>query len=208
MSLPITQQQAMKAAHWLKTNFSASIEQALHENPLLSLNGFTIDTICGIACQETAYFWLNFIDKKSPAEILGRCVLDASGDFPNTQRSAFPKNTAAFQKKYGDEFTNMLINEANLTRALRGFGPKNWVYKGYGLFQYDLQYVVSNESFFREKKWYSFDECIKNVMRELTTKWNIHKNMWKTIKGYNGSGENASRYANNVVQFTAYSATV
>jgi hypothetical protein len=29
--------------------------------------------------------------------------------------------------------------EANDTRKLRGFGPQHWVYKGYGLFQYDLQ---------------------------------------------------------------------
>jgi hypothetical protein len=87
----------------------------------------------------TAYFWLNFIDKKSVADVLARCVLDASGDYPGTERSAFPKNTHAFTAKYGDAFANMLIAEANATRKWRGFGPAAWVYKGYGLFQFDLQ---------------------------------------------------------------------
>ena len=26
---------------------------------------------------------------------------------------------------------------------MRGFGPKEWVYKGYGIFQYDLQAVMA-----------------------------------------------------------------
>jgi len=133
MSLPITKQQGGKAVTWMKTNFRTEIALAIKGTP------FTVDHICAIACQETAYFWLNFIDKKSVADVLARCVLDASGDYPGTERSAFPKNTHAFTAKYGDAFANMLIAEANATRKWRGFGPAAWVYKGYGLFQFDLQ---------------------------------------------------------------------
>src|ERR1700730_5227652 len=101
MSLPITKDQAHKVAHWMKSNFGAAIQSAVSGTP------FSLDLICGIACQETAYFWISFLDSLSPPEILQRCVLDASGDFPGTQRSAFPKNTAAFRNRYGDEFTNL-----------------------------------------------------------------------------------------------------
>ena len=80
-----------------------------------------------------------------------RCVLDANGDYPGTKRSAFPTNTAAFRKQYGAEL-DMLISEANATRKLRGFGPQQWVYEGYGFFQYDLQSVKTDGAFFRERK--------------------------------------------------------
>jgi hypothetical protein len=206
MSLPITKEQAIKAVTWMKSNFKNEIAVAVNNTP------FSIDHICGIACQETAYFWLSFINKKSPAEILARCVLDASGDFPDTVRTAFPKNTAAFKLKYPDAFTNMLISEANITRKMRGFGPQQWVYKGYGIFQYDLQYVIKDRAFFEERQWYTFSNCLAKVMMELTTKWAIYKSqenaLWKTIKAYNGSGPNATNYANNVIQYTAYSKEV
>ena len=66
------------------------IARAVHRTP------FSVNLLSGIACQETAVFWLNFIDDLSPDEVLARCVLDASGDFPGTMRMAFPRNTEAF----------------------------------------------------------------------------------------------------------------
>jgi hypothetical protein len=182
----------------MKSNFGTAIQTAVNGTP------FSLDLICGIACQETAYFWISFLDSLSTADILQRCVLDASGDFPGTQRSAFPKNTTAFQKRYGDEFTQLLIDEANKTRELRGFGPKDWVYKGYGIYQYDLQAVTDDEAFFRERKWYDFAQCLDRVMKELKEKYKTQKDIWKAIKAYNGSGDAATRYANNVIQFAAY----
>lgn len=202
MSLPITRDQAYKAVSWMKTNFHVEIAAAVQDTP------FSIDHICGIGCQETAYFWLSFIDKHSVPEVLARCVLDASGDFPDTHRSAFPKNTSVFRTRYGDEFTHMLIAEANITRHMRGFGEKNWVYKGYGLFQYDLQYVTTDQSFFENKKWYHFSDCLSNAMKELKKKWTIHNDLWKSIKAYNGRGNSATEYANNVIQYTSYSKEV
>ena len=202
MTMPLTKDQAHGAARWMKSNFRTPINTALAGTP------FSIDLLCGIACQETAIFWLTFIDKLSPAEILGRCVLDASGDFPGTKRSAFPKNTSAFRDRYGDQFAEMLISEANLTRKLRGFSPKQWVYKGYGVYQYDLQYVKPDELFFREKQWYDFGECLKRVVGKLSEKYKIHKDICKTVRAYNGSGPKATEYANNVVQFTAYASEV
>ena len=164
MALPITRDQAQQVAFWIKSNYGSVIANSISGMP------FNIDLICGIACQETAYFWLNFIHTLSPDQVLARCVLDASGDYPGTRRSAFPMNTEAFVKKYGIDAANFLIAEANLTRSLRGFGPQNWVYKGYGIFQYDLQYIELDPNFFFEKQWYSFESCLNRALKELFEK--------------------------------------
>lgn len=202
MSLPINKAQAHKVAEWMKHNFGSQISEAVEGTP------FSVDLICAIACQESAYFWLSFINTLSVDEVLARCVLDGSGDVPGTDRTAFPRNTARFREHFGDEFTEMLISEANKTRHLRGYGPKQWVYKGYGIYQYDLQAVMSDEAFFREKQWYQFDQCLKRAVKELREKFATHHDLWKAIRAYNGSGQSATEYANNVTQFAEYCAEV
>ena len=76
------------------------------------------------------------------------------------------------------------------------------------MFQYDLQSVKTDEAFFRERKWYDFDECLKRVMKELASKYKAHKDVWKAVRAYNGSGAGAARYVNNVVQFASYSGEI
>ena len=202
MGLPISREQAHRVAKWMKTNFGEEIRKATANT------SFSLDIVCAIACQETAFFWANRIPGLSISEILARCVLDASGDAPGHPRGAFPKNTEAFRSRYGDAFTDMLIAEANKTRQLRGMGPKNWVYKGYGIFQYDLQAVKEDEQFFREKKWYVFSECLDRLMKELNEKFEIFKEVKEAIRAYNGSGPAAREYANNVMEFARYCAEV
>ena len=128
MPLPISKAQAIKAITWLKTNYGSQLKQAVKNTP------FSIDTLCGIACQETANVWVFWVDKKTPEEILKLCVFDASGDFPGTQRFAFPKNAAAFRARYGDVFTNALIAEANVSRKARGYSAAQYLYKGMAFF--------------------------------------------------------------------------
>src|SRR5687768_15200156 len=119
MPLPLNETQARKATRWLMTHFRDPLERAVEGTP------FSVELLCGIACQETAFLWLPFVDKGLAAsEILARCIGDASGDAPNTSRSPFPRTTAAFRTEYGDAFTDALIAEANASRALRGLGPK------------------------------------------------------------------------------------
>lgn len=202
MSLPITRRQARTAARWMKRHYGDRIARAVRGTP------FSVNLLCGIACQETAIFWLNFIDDLSPDEVLARCVLDASGDYPGTVRMAFPRNTEAFVARYGQDLADMLIEEANISRVLRGFRPQRWVYKGYGLFQYDLQHIVRDKRFFTDKRWYLFDQCLDRAMRELRTKYARTGNLWSAVRAYNGTGPAATRYANNVMQFTAYCAEV
>jgi hypothetical protein len=202
MPLPITRDQTHQVAKWMKGNFGDAIRAAVAGTP------FSPDIVCAIACQETAFVWVHFLDRLSVNEIIARCVFDASGDFPGTKRSAFPRDTAAFRQRYGDEFTGMLIDEANKTRALRGFSPAQWVYKGYGIYQYDLQNVTANEAFFHEKQWYGHDRCLEMLMAELREKYAAQRDLWKAIKAYNGSGASATDYANKVIQFAHYCAEV
>ncbi|SED01190.1 hypothetical protein SAMN05444161_2322 [Rhizobiales bacterium GAS191] len=202
-SLPISKAAALACAHWLVDNFGDALRTAVGGK------AYAVKHLCGIVCQESAYKWLKWTAAQNAATIIARCVFDASGDYPGTSRSAFPKNTAAFRAKYGDTFTNMLINEANLTRRLQGWGDQSWVYKGYGIFQYDLQNVRGDRSFFEAKKWYSFSECLTRVCQELDIKLTeSNGDLWQAIKSYNGSGAKAEQYMQNVKIFTQYCSEV
>ena len=193
--LPISLSQAKKVTLWLKRNYGDKIEATCKGTP------FPPHVICAIACQETAYFWLKMSEKLTADEVLARCVLDASGETSSDPRSAFPRNTSAFRSKYGDDFTDMLIEEANVTRKIRGMAPKEWVYKGYGIFQYDLQAVTEDEPFFHKKEWYSIDYCLARAMQELKSKYARTHDLWESVRAYNGSGPRAQQYKRNVQKF-------
>ncbi len=200
-TLPINESQARRTTRWLLEHFGEPMHAIIEETPATP---FSVEVLCGIVCQETACFFVRHLDTLTPAQVLARCVFDASGDAAGTARSAFPKDTAAFRAAYGDAFTRMLVDEANETRALRGMGPKPWVYKGYGIFQYDLQYVAQDERFFRERLWRDFDACLRRAMSELTRKFAARGELWAAVKAYNGSGPKAAQYAENVQVFTAW----
>jgi hypothetical protein len=199
--LPISRANARKATNWLMTHFGGSVRSATAGTP------FSPALLCGIACQETAYFWLPIVMKAgrkiTPDKVVARCVLDASGDAPNAPRKAFPRNSAAFRAKYDRSFADMLVEEANATRGLRGFGPKNWIYKGYGIFQYDLQFVIEDEDYFRFRRWYDFSVCVNRVIKELSAIHARNKgNLWETVRAYNGAGQAARNYRDNVRVFS------
>lgn len=211
--LPIGESAARKATRWLMTHFGDKLRAAG------AGTAFGPEILCAIACQETAYFWIPLLEKlekkaeyqNNPGElrdlIIARCVLDASGDHPDSPRTAFPKNTEAFRKAMGDVFTNMLIKEANDSRALRGFGPKAWVYKGYGIFQYDLQFVKEDQAFFQERQWYDFGACLARCVGELKRKAASFPNdKWEAVRAYNGAGPRARQYRDNVKQFAKWTA--
>ena len=198
LDLPVTHTQCLSCASWLNTHFSDKASAAVAGTP------FEKELLYAIACQETACVWYHWINDHTPEEILARCVFDASGD-ANGTRAAFPKNTAVFIEKYGQGLADVLVAEANATRALHGWGPKTWVYAGYGIFQYDIQAIVTDRDFFEKKHWYSMDACLSRVISELNAKWRIHNgDLFSTVKAYNGSGPRAENYAKNVFQFLSW----
>ena len=92
--LPLTQAQTRRATRWLMTQFGDDLRRAVDGTP------FGVELLCGIACKETGSMWLPFVDRgMPPAEILGRAVGDASGDFPNTSRRPFPRTLPTFRRR-------------------------------------------------------------------------------------------------------------
>lgn len=195
--LPISLQQAKKVNDFLLANFDNEFTNATNGT------AFNKKHLVAIACQETAIMWVNWIGKYDASTILKRCVLDGTGDTKDTigGRSAFPKNKENFLTKFPQSDLDMLIEEGNKTRQLRGLNSATVLYKGYGLWQYDLQYILTDKDFFLQKQWYSMDECLKRVMKELNSKYAISKDVWTSIKMYNGSGKRAENYRNNVQQY-------
>lgn len=201
MELPLTKTATEKCANWMRNNFYGQIKEVTRGTP------WTADLIISIALKETAQKWQMWIDDYSKEEILARCVFDASGDFPGTSRAAFPKNRQAFEKVYGPELTAMLVNEANLTRRMPqpddkdGYKPASYLYKGYGIFQYDLQHITTNPTFFTEKRWYNFTDCLWNCVEVLNDIAKTRDNLRGIVKAYNGTGQRADEYADSVLAF-------
>lgn len=200
--MPLSKALCIICSTWMKDNFEDKIIAAVNNTP------FDADLVYAIACQETAQRWQIWINMTDAETVLERCVFDASGDFPDTSRGAFPKNKNEFIAAYGDALTQMLVDEGNKMRAMpqpgfpHGYAPGNFLYKGYGIFQYDLQNIKTDKSFFADKLWYSIDECLARLIKELKAKWSAHTNdMYNTVKAYNGSGARAEQYAQRVSQF-------
>ena len=195
---PISDNQAVVAIKYSEGNWGNAIRARVSAP-------FTEHHIYGILCQETAYCWLDWIGKARPNDVVARCVLDGSGDVAGTSRSAFPRDTDAFRRHFGDDFTELLIREGNKSRALRGMKPWGKIYKGYGPFQYDLQYSLTDEVFFKERSWYDIKNCMDKCMGELEQKYKQEGTVPQAIRAYNGTGTRAMEYARNVMRYTEIS---
>ena len=69
---------------------------------------------------------------------------------------------------------------------------------------YDLQHVRADEGFFRERQWYELEACLERVVRELSDKYRVKRELWAAVKAYNGSGARAEEYMQNVRAFTGW----
>lgn len=195
--VPLTRTQVGRLKKWMETHFKAEIEAAIADTPMI-----TLDLVCAIAAKESAIYWIGHIDRLAPDVILRLCVFDASGDVPGTARKAFPVNAEAFRRdpRYG-ELTDELIAAGNeMRRVLRGFGPAAYLYKGYGIFQYDLQNIEQDEGFFRGRLWSEFGACIGRFKTEMREKLRVRDgNLEQAVRAYNGSGPRAERYERSVM---------
>lgn len=196
MALPLTKQQVLKGAAWLFSNFSPKI------NAAVAGKAYDAAIVSAIACKETGFIWISRSSTMSATDLLPLLVGDASGDVAGAPRSAFPKNTAAFRAEFGPAFTNKLIAEANDARALRGLSAAQIVYKGYGIFQYDLQHVKQDQIFFENLLWHDIDPCLVRMTRELDRCFAASGgNRREGVRRYNGSGPRAELYAEHVMAF-------
>lgn len=197
MDMPLTKPEAILAANWIESHFGEQIIKAVKETP------FTPDIVISIALQESAQDWVHLIHDHTPEQILPLIISDPSGDQPNTSRHAFPKNLAEFKSKY-PELADMLVAEGNKYRDMKGWTPRPWLYKAYGIFCLDVQIIESDKAFFENKLWYSFDACMERLMGELMTKFHITDDVWSAVKYYNGFGKQADEYVKNVKRFAQW----
>jgi hypothetical protein len=203
---PLSRAQALTVRDWMVRSFGPSMDAAVM-TAKVAVPELNVPLLCAIAAKETGPEWALSRDGRKAwtetmdfNEVLARCVFDASGDFPGAGRVAFPRNTEAFRARFGKEDTEMLIDEANKTRRLRGMEPQSWVYKGYGLWQYDLQHIDVDPDYFLKKQWGNLDICLNRLMKELTTKSKAARgDLRGMVRGYNGQGEAAENYADHVL---------
>lgn len=149
---------------WFKQQFKTKMETILRNTP------FSVDMLTAIALQETGYIWGALRETQPLEEILKVCVGDTL-DTPN--RSAFPKNKAELlSAPRGDDMFAIArealehVGQYNATyRRVAARNPNKFC-RGFGIFQYDLQFFRGNQDFFLEKRWYDFDECLTVFVRD------------------------------------------
>jgi len=194
--LPLSRTQVLKGTRWLMGNFGDDIARAVAGKP------YGAEILCAIACKETGFIWIARSDKMAADALLPLLIGDASGDVPGHGRRAFPRNTAAFRAAYGDAFADMLIAETNKARALRGLSPARILYKGFGIFQYDLQHVQTDREFFERRMWHRMAPCLERATRELDRTFRAAGGDPRdAVRRYNGAGTAAQIYAGHVMAF-------
>jgi hypothetical protein len=155
----------IQAIGWFKEQFRDKIDVAITDTP------FSLDLLTAIAMQETSSIWGGMINKIPTDEILQLCVGDTL-DTPN--RNAFPRNKADLLAV--DKGEDMFLIARAALVAVGNFVPDfkrvaesfpNKFCHGYGIFQLDLQFFKENPDYFLQKKWYSFDECLRQCIKEL-----------------------------------------
>jgi hypothetical protein len=152
---------------WFKPNFSQSIETAVADRV------FDVDMLCAIACQETGSIWS--ILRRKPGLDAARIAALCCGDTLDADkgRRAFPRKKADLVAVADGPRMFEIARAALLAMAeyVPGYefartNPRKFAH-GFGIFQYDLQFFLSNPTFFLERKYESFDLSLAHAIGEL-----------------------------------------
>jgi hypothetical protein len=152
---------------WLKKNFGSKIDAAVAGTP------FSRNMIVAIAMQETSYIWRRIIDKKPVDEVLALCVGDVI-DAP--RRKAFPVSRLALERAPKGKQMFPIAREAleaiaKIDKSYAAAVKKADKFcRGYGMFQYDLQFFKTDVDFFLTKKWATFEGTLEKCISELKVK--------------------------------------
>jgi hypothetical protein len=153
---------------WFKQHFQQHIEPAIAGTPL------SVDLLAALACQETGEVW-PILRKKGLAveQILALCVGDTlDGD---RGRRAFPKDKAELLAASNGASMFDIARQALLDMAqhITAYGPAarkaQKFCRGYGMFQYDLQFFKSDPQYFLGKRYAVFDGTLAKCLLELKT---------------------------------------
>ncbi|MDT7806443.1 MAG: hypothetical protein QOJ70_256 [Acidobacteriota bacterium] len=152
---------------WFKQQFRDEVEVAVQNTP------FTLDMLAALACQETGEVWplLRRAANLDRARILELCVGDTLDS--NRGRSAFPKTKADLvAKPNGVEMFGIarqgLVDMAKFVPSYRGAASMpNKFCHGFGIFQFDLQFFLTEPDYFLQKHYADFSECLGKCIGEL-----------------------------------------
>lgn len=149
---------------WFKTTFQEELSQAVEGTV------FSESLLAAIAYQETGYIWGKWIGDLSADRILEICVGDT---IDSPRRSAFPKHRAELEAyPQGEEMFRIAREALRLVaRHEPGYASvaqnPNKFCRGFGIFQYDLQFFKRDPDYFLQESWKSFALCVENVVKEL-----------------------------------------
>jgi hypothetical protein len=156
---------------WFKDQFATEIEAAVAGGP------FDLDMVVAIACQETGHIWQRLRKEPNPLtrdEILALCVGDTIDAKPGGKgRRAFPKNKAELLAHPRGQQMFAIARKAleDMAPHVPGFGGavanKNKFCRGFGLFQFDLQFFKTEPDYFLERRYEKFDETLGKCLHEL-----------------------------------------
>ena len=151
---------------WFKQQFHTAIAAGIQGTP------FSLDMIAAIACQETGFIWQVLRKRQlSLGQILELCVgdtLDASGG-----RRAFPQTKADLIAEPNGQQMFAIARQAlvDMSQHINGFGAAvsnpNKFCHGFGIFQFDLQFFLTEPDYFLEKRYANFDACLGKCVGEL-----------------------------------------
>ena len=153
------------ALRWLKQTFGQELAKAAAGTP------FSVDLLVAIAAQETGEIWAPLRNKLSVAQILAICVGDTLD--ADKGRNAFPKSRAHLVAEPRGEEMFRLAHEALVSMAAQvpGFTkvaklPHKFCH-GYGIFQYDLQFFLTDPDYFLRGRWREFPFSLGKCMESL-----------------------------------------
>jgi hypothetical protein len=157
------------AIQWFKTQFHEPITSAVKGTP------FTVDFLTAIACQETGSIWGEVDrEKLKTDEILAICVGDTLDQ--DRGRRAFPRTKADLLAKPNGQKMFDVAHDAlvGMAKHIPGFrkvakNPDKFCH-GYGIFQQDLQFFLTDPDYFLKKRYTDFDASLGKALEELKSK--------------------------------------
>jgi len=153
---------------WFKRQFHREIEEAVTGTP------FDVDMLAALACQETGEIWPQLRRKGlSRKQVLALCVgdtIDAKGD---GGRRAFPRTKSDLlavtdgQRMFDIARKALVDMAAHMTAYEAVATNPNKFCHGFGIFQLDLQFFLSDPDYFMERRYEAFSPCLAKCLGEL-----------------------------------------
>ena len=148
---------------WFKQQFASRIDAAVSGTP------FDVDMLTAFACQETGEIWPVLRRAGlSVDQILKLCVGDTLD-----RKKTFPRDRAHLESRPGGKemFESAHAALVEMAKYITGYAQvaknANKFCKGFGIFQYDLQFFAPETTAYFLGGYGDFDTCLKRCIVEL-----------------------------------------